>query len=843
MIQLYSNIHHSFSKLKYGLVLLLCCISIITPLQAQFSGNPLFTGADPEIHYFNNKYYIYTTAVDGKKFHAYSSLDLTNWKDEGVIFDIGPQCNWAEVNGWAPGVTYKNNKYYFYYTAEIKIGVAVGNTPVGPFTDLGYPLIGTDPYTVDIIDAMVFNDDDGQSYIYYGGSNGSKMVIRKLNPNMTSFASAPVNATPQNYTEAPYMVKRKGIYYLMYSNGAWFNDTYNVQYSTSNSPMGPWTYKGLVLGSNIEDKGPGHHGVLKIANCDEYYMVYHRYENGQGLGANRKICIDRMYFNAANLIDQVNMTNYGVKPRIPDLSCSAQSVVSGGIYKLTHKGTNQCLEVAGNSNQQGANVQQWIDNGNDAQRWVVTLEADGFYKLTHKGTNQCLEVAGNSNQQGANVQQWIDNGNDAQRWKMEIMSDGYCKLTHKGTNQCLEVAGNSNQQGANVQQWIDNGNDAQRWKLDLIEVPVVSGGVYRLTHKGTNQCLEVAGNSNQQGANVQQWIDNGNDAQRWIITREADGYYKLTHRGTNQCLEVAGNSNQSGANVQQWIDNGNDAQRWKVELIDQDGYFKLTHKNTNQCLDVANNLAEPGTNVAQWIDNGNDAQRWKLDLLKPATANPDPLFTKLIQAEDYAVMQGVQKETTTDAGGGQNVGYTDAGDWMAYSSINFPTTGAYLIEYRVASAVNGARISSDLNSGAIQLGGILNVPNTGGWQNWQTISQTVNINAGTYNFGIFIQTGGANINWIRITKASAAAATVTAGSSLVKPAVGVYPNPVLNTLNFYKIMPGTVVHITDQAGRPVTVQKANSNNSIDVSKLNAGIYFVVMNNINGTQTTEKFVKR
>ena len=580
--------------------------------QIQFTGNPLINGADPEIHYFNGLYYIYTTSVDTKKFHAYSSLDLTNWHDEGVIFDIGPQCTWAENNGWAPGVAFRNNKYYFYYTAEVKIGVAVGNTPIGPFTDLGSPLIGTDPYTNDIIDAMVFVDDDGQAYIYYGGSSGAQMVVRRLNPDMISLATGPTNITPQNYTEAPFLVKRNGVYYMMYSNGAWYNDTYNVRYATSSTPTGPWTYRGVILQSNSEDKGPGHHAVLKIGNCDEYYIVYHRYENG--LGGERKVCIDRMYFNDAGLIDNVNMTNYGVVPRVPDNSCPTQAIVSGGIYKLTHKGTNQCLDVAANSNQPGANVQQYTDNNNDAQRWVITLESDGFYKLKHKGTNQCLDVVNNSNQSDADVQQYTDLGNDAQRWKLEAMSDGYFKLTHKGTNQCLDVVNNSNQPNTDVRQHTDNTSDAQRWKLDLIEVPIVTGGLYRLMHKGTNQCLDVAGNSSQAGANVQQYTDNTNDAQRWYITLESDGYYKLRHKGTPMVLDVAGNSSTAGANVQQYNDLNNDAQRWKLDLIGS--YFKLTHKGTTQCLDVSDNSSQPGANVGQWNDGpNNDAQRWKLDLM------------------------------------------------------------------------------------------------------------------------------------------------------------------------------------------------------------------------------------
>ncbi|MCF8245992.1 MAG: RICIN domain-containing protein [Saprospiraceae bacterium] len=137
--------------------------------------------------------------------------------------------------------------------------------------------------------------------------------------------------------------------------------------------------------------------------------------------------------------------------------------VSGGTYKLTHKGTNQCLDVVNNSSNPGTNVRQWTDNGNNAQRWIITLESDGYFKLTHKGTNQCLDVAYNSSNPGTNVQQWTDNGNNAQRWAIQLQADGSYKLTHKGTNQCLDVAYNSPNPGANVQQWTDNGNDAQRW--------------------------------------------------------------------------------------------------------------------------------------------------------------------------------------------------------------------------------------------------------------------------------------------------------------------------------------------------------------------------------------------
>lgn len=124
-------------------------------------------------------------------------------------------------------------------------------------------------------------------------------------------------------------------------------------------------------------------------------------------------------------------------------------------------------------------------------------------------------------------------------------------------------------------------------------------------------------------------------------------------------------------------------------------------------------------------------------------------FNRTIQAETYFAMNGVQLENTTDAGGGQNVGWIDSGDWMAYNAITFPSSGQYTVEYRVASQSGGGRLSLDLDGGATLLGE-LNVPATGGWQNWTTISHTVNVNAGTYNLGLFAQTGGWNLNWIRI---------------------------------------------------------------------------------------------
>ncbi|MFC4478538.1 glycosyl hydrolase family 18 protein [Flavobacterium chungangensis] len=223
------------------------------------------------------------------------------------------------------------------------------------------------------------------------------------------------------------------------------------------------------------------------------------------------------------------------------------------------------------------------------------------------------------------------------------------------------------------------------------------------------------------------------------------------------------------------------------------------------------------------------------------TGSNPPATGTLIQAENYNTMSGVQTEATTDTGGGLNVGYCDTGDWMAYYNINFPTSGSYQIEYRVASAVAGGRLSSDLNAGTIQLGAI-NVPNTGGWQNWQTISQTVNVNAGTYNFGIYVQNTGFNINWFRIIKSGSTAKSAPASSEQSIASLEIYPNPTESQLFFSTEVSGGNVNVINTEGGATVFSQTVNNNSIDVSTLKTGIYLISVEK-NGIKTVRRFIKK
>ncbi|RYZ92919.1 MAG: carbohydrate-binding protein, partial [Moraxellaceae bacterium] len=133
-----------------------------------------------------------------------------------------------------------------------------------------------------------------------------------------------------------------------------------------------------------------------------------------------------------------------------------------------------------------------------------------------------------------------------------------------------------------------------------------------------------------------------------------------------------------------------------------------------------------------------------------SSSGSTPLAT--LQAESYRIMNGVQTEAASDVGGGLNVGYIDAGDWMSYdnTSVTVPETGTYTVQFRVASALSGGNLSFE-EAGANSYASVA-IPNTGGWQNWTTVKTSITLTAGTHKFGIKANTGGWNINWFSITK-------------------------------------------------------------------------------------------
>ncbi len=318
------------------------------------SGNPILPGwyADPEGIVYGDECWIYPTLSDcynnGKPvvypdkktravhqiynvqtyMDAFSSKDLVNWKKHPKVLSI-ENIKWLEFALWAPSVISANGKYYLFFGAnDIQsndeyggIGVAVSDKPSGPFVDaIGKPLVNKFVNGAQPIDQFVFRDSDGEYYMYYGGWHHCNMV--RLSKDLLSVipfedGTTYKEVTPESYVEGPFMLKRNGTYYFMWSEGSWGGPDYSVAYAMSDSPFGPFKRIGKILQQDPAiATGAGHHSVIQIPGKDEYYIVYHRKPLGDTDQNHRETCIDHLYFNTDGTIKPVKMTNEGVTPRL-----------------------------------------------------------------------------------------------------------------------------------------------------------------------------------------------------------------------------------------------------------------------------------------------------------------------------------------------------------------------------------------------------------------------------------------------------------------------------------------------------------------------------------------------
>jgi hypothetical protein len=283
--------------------------------------------ADPAARVFGNSVYLYPShdilAREGhgragwfcmEDYHVFSSENLTDWTDHGVIVSQN-KVKWADsttYSMWAPDCIFKNGKYYFVFPAQAKdnsngggfsIGVYVSDKPTGPFSPWSGPF-----KNVHGIDPNLFNDKDGQTYLYWALG---KIYVAKLKENMTELASEPkeiIGLPDKGLKEGPYLFERNGIYYFTYPHLQ--NSVERLEYAISDNPMGPFEFKGVIMDESPAGCWTNQQSIINFR--DQWYLFYHENDLSPKFDKNRSVRIDSLFFNADRTIRKVIPTLRGV---------------------------------------------------------------------------------------------------------------------------------------------------------------------------------------------------------------------------------------------------------------------------------------------------------------------------------------------------------------------------------------------------------------------------------------------------------------------------------------------------------------------------------------------------
>ena len=282
-----------------------------------------YTG-DPAALVYKDKVYLYAghdEAPNDFNFYkmnewlVYSSSDMVNWQEHPVPLKV-TDFTWAKSDAWAAQVIERNGKFYWYVTVEHEeiagkaIGVAVSDSPTGPFKDaLGKAIVTNDMtkqtnISWDDIDPTVMIDDDGQAYLFWGNT---VCHYAKLKANMIELDGPIQTISLPNFTEAPWIHKKKDWYYLSYA----YEFPEKIAYAMSKSINGPWEYKG-ILNEVAGNSNTNHQAIIEFKGKD--YFIYHNGATQPNGGSfRRSVCIDRLYYNEDGTMKRIIMTSEGIQ--------------------------------------------------------------------------------------------------------------------------------------------------------------------------------------------------------------------------------------------------------------------------------------------------------------------------------------------------------------------------------------------------------------------------------------------------------------------------------------------------------------------------------------------------
>ncbi len=443
----------------------------------------MFT-ADPSAHVWEDgRLYVYPSTdnapprgyktMDG--YHVFSTEDMITWKDHGEILNSG-QVAWGRKEGgfmWAPDCAYKDGVYYYYFPhpsgADFKktwkIGVATSTKPASDFKEQGY-IEGLEAF----IDPCVFIDDDDKAYLYIAGHNQCYGV--KLKENMTELDGELIKQTGlDGFREGPFVFKRNDIYYLIYPDD--FPKFNKMRYAMGKNPLGPWENNEVFL--NSTDVITTHGSVVEYKG--QWYLFYHNGNLSGGIGPNRSICFDPIYFNEDGTIKMVEQTLGVQLPTVhKDINFNGMmGTLAVGDYKQDDLGKLGILSHAMASIQvpEGYRVEVFEKDEFKGKSWVfeedgIDLNAIGCtdaiksikvskYIVENLVKNASFELATQEQ-----IKNWISRTSKVYKSSLDNTTKGYNAMQYKGNGdakpiaQNVELTPNTNYE-LSVQMKVDSG--------------------------------------------------------------------------------------------------------------------------------------------------------------------------------------------------------------------------------------------------------------------------------------------------------------------------------------------------------------------------------------------------
>lgn len=323
---------------------------------------------------------------------------------------------------------------------------------------------------------------------------------------------------------------------------------------------------------------------------------------------------------------------------VEDLAALHVSDLPDGTYKITSLvNGGYALAVSGGSSSNGASAVLGTNDDADAQRWIVSHDADGFVTITNVKSGKCLDVPGASSKNGTKLQQYAGNGSRAQKWVAVKLPDGSFKLVSAlGLNIVMDLDGGIAKHKANVQLYKSNGSTAQKWGFEAasserqVMDQLAAANVGTLSD-GASIALSPAGNasvclSGTDRATLKAvTASSANNLTVHVDATDKVNYIYLADKTTGKVLDVSGGSTASGSAVQFYKSNGSYAQRW-IAVANADGSIKLVSAlKKNLVLDCTGGSTASGTKLQVYTDNGSSAQKWKQVDLDAARAQIDTL--------------------------------------------------------------------------------------------------------------------------------------------------------------------------------------------------------------------------